>query len=306
MPPASTRTRTTPAEWDKLRRSFRDSVMLDIPLSSLAQNIDGCAWDLDKPDEKPATYIELTHAEVVERFASRGLPVALLDKLADILRGTLSFDESFGAMVEIAGKAETDPVLRNLERLGIPADFPVQLCALSPVTLSFCQREGLDTLGKFLEFSRFALAKVSIGGEYRELVNALSHIDEATLARLLPFRPKSTGLHLVEALGLLVRTLPLEERVNLAREPASASPELLAQVMQRMDHFADSARRLQSALEGGTPAARLVVSLDDLSQEAAVAALLERLLLPPPPAPSVPEPVNPPGLLQRIFGRRRS
>lgn len=302
MPPLAPQTRTAPEQWDELRLAFHGSVMLEIPLSSLAQNIDGCTWELEGPDEKPSAYIDLDHAEVIARLRAKGMPAGMLDNLADILRNTLAFDDSFGDMVAIAGRVETDPVARNLERLRIPDDFPIPLCAFTPATIEFCRRESIDTLAQFLDFSRRASRHLLIGGEFRDLLKAIAHIDEATLARLLPFRPKSTGLHLVESLALVVRPLPLEERMRLARDPASASPELLEQAGLRMRYFADSAQRLQAAIDAGSPMARLVVSLDDLSLEAAVAALLERLLAPPKPAAPAAQPAKPRGLLRRLFG----
>lgn len=301
-------TRTTPEQWDELRLAFHGSVMLEIPLSSLAQNIDGCTWDLDGPEEKPSTYIDLNHGEVVNRLRASGMPADMLDHLADILRNTLSFDESFGDMVEIAGRVETDPVARNLQRLRIPEDFPISLCAFTPATTEFCQREEIHTLAQFLDFSRRASRHLLIGGEFRDLLKAIAHIDEATLARLLPFRPKSTGLHFVESLALIIRPLPLEERMRLARDPATATPDLLEQAARRMRHFADSAERLQAAINAGSPMARLVVSLDDLSLEAAVAALLERLLSKPeaavqPHSAPTSEPSRTGGFLRRLFRR---
>jgi hypothetical protein len=47
---------------------------------------------------------------------------------------------------------------------------------------------------------------VIVGGDFRKLLNALSHIDEAAIAEVLPFRPGAKGLHLVEALAQATRT----------------------------------------------------------------------------------------------------
>ena len=298
------RAHTTPEQWDELRLAFHRSLLADTPLSSLAQNIDGCAWNVEGPEEKPSAYIDLSHQELLLRLRARNLPPILIDHLADILRGTLAFDESFGAMVEIANKAEarTDPVQRNLERLGIPPDFPTELCCFTPGTHQFCTREGLVKMIDFLMFSRSASRQVIVGGEFRDLLNAIVHIDEATLARLLPFRLKTTGLHLVEAIGLLVRPLGIEERVMLARSPASTPVELKQQVARRVDYFQDQTAHLRQSLKSGMPLPRLVVSLDDLSVESAVAALLAPHLA---PLRTVESPKPPrPSLLQRLFLRR--
>ena len=287
--PAASPPRLQPAEWDSLRLAFHGSPLIDASLAALAQNIDGCAWPLEDGDEKPSAYIDLSYGEALARLRAHALPPARLDTLARILRETLAFDVSFGAMAEVASGAEaaSDPIRRNLERLGIPPDFPVTLCNFPPGTLHFCEREEIHTLGAFLEFSRGASRAVIVGGEFRDLLNAVTHVDEETLARYLPFRPRVTGLHLVEALGHLVRPLGVEERVGLARDPASAPAELRARAARLVDFFSEQAGRLREALVSGVASARLVVSLEDLSLESAVAGLL-RLHLEPAPPPAAP------------------
>ena len=309
MPATATRRpQTTPAQWDELRVTFHRSIMIETPLSSLAQNIDGCVWTHEGPDEKPSAYIDLTHSEAVAHLVALGRPPAQLDQLADILRGTLAFDESFGAMAAIAGKAEagSDPVRRNLKKLGIPLDFPVALCSFTPATQTFCGREDIRTLDDFFAFARTASRQVIVGGVFRDLRNAVVHIDEATLARHLPFRPRATGLHLVESVALLVRPLAVEERIAIARQPVSALAALRVQIAARAEHFATQAAELRTLLAQGQPLTRHVVALDDLSLESAVAALLSLYLAPPRAPAEAPAPVEKParrGLLQRLLRR---
>lgn len=291
--------RLSPSEWDALRMAFHGSPLVDAPLAALAQNIDGCAWPLDGAEEKPSAYIDLPYGEAIGRLRLHDLEPARLDTLADILRGTLAFDASFGAMADVASGAEaaSDPLGRKLARLGIPADFPIALCNLPPGTLHFCEREELHTLGAFLDFSRGASRAVIVGGEFRDLLNAVGHNDEETLARYLPYRPHARGLHLVEALGHLVRPLDIETRIALARDPASFPPELRARATRLVEYFPDQHARLRADAAKGVPYARLVVSLDDLSLESAVAGLL-RLYVEPepthadatPPAAAKPKP----------------
>jgi hypothetical protein len=267
--------------------AFHGSPLVDAPLSALAQNIDGCAWPVDDAEEKPAAYIDLPYGEALARLRLLDLAPARLDTLADILRGTLAFDASFGAMAEVASGAEaaSDPLGRKLARLGIPADFPIALCNLPPGTLHFCEGEDIHTLGAFLDFSRGASRAVIIGGEFRDLLNAVGHGDEETLARHLPYRPHARGLHLIEALGHLVRPLDIEARIALARAPASADPALRARATRLAEYFSDQYDRLRTAAAEGVPLARLVVSLDDLSLESAVAGLLRLYVEPAPSAP---------------------
>lgn len=288
--PAPIPPRLSPSEWDALRLAFHGSPLVDAPLTALAQNIDGCAWPLDDAEERPSAYIDLPYGEALGRLRLLDLPAARLDTLADILRSTLAFDESFGAMAAVASGAEAaaDPLARKLARLGIPADFPIALCNLPPGTLNFCEREGLHTLGAFLDFSRGASRTVIVGGEFRDLLNAVGHTDEETLARYLPFRPRASGLHLVEAFGHLVRPLGVEARIALARDPASAESGLRARASKLADYFPDQCARLRAAVAEGAPYTRLVVSLDDLSLESAVAGLLRLHLETTSPATDAP------------------
>lgn len=281
-------------------------MMIETSLASLAQNIDGCVWPCPGEDEKPSAYIDLPHAEVEARLRELGQPPTLLDDLAEILRGTLAFDESFGEMVAIAGQAEADadPFRRNLDKLGIPPDFPTRLCVFTPVVRDFCVREGLRTITDFLAFARGASRQLMIGGEFRELLNAVAHIDETTLARFLPFRPRATGLHLVEALAHLVRPLPLEKRVMLVRRPDSLPAAIAAEIPPRLAYFQTQLDQIRAEVAQGKPLPRLLVSLDDLSLESAVAALLTPHLVPanePDVAVNVPRKR---GLLHRLFASR--
>lgn len=282
--------RLAPADWDTLRLAFHGSQLVETSLAALAENIDGCGWPVNSPEERPSAYIDLSYGEALARLRAHGLAPAKLDALAEILRGTLAFDESFGAMTAVASDAEaaTDPIRRNLDRLGIPPDFPIALCAFPPGTLQFCDREDIHTLGAFLDFSRGASRSVIVGGEFRDVLNAVTHVDEQTLARYLPFRPRTSGLYLVEALGHLVRPLGLEERIALARTPETVPAELRARATRLVAHFADQAERLRAAVAEGVPYSRLVVSLEELSLESAVAGLLSLYLAPTKTADATP------------------
>jgi hypothetical protein len=66
--------------------------MVDTALKSLAQNLDGPDWPIPGPDETPATYIDLTFAEVRDLLTRKGQPVERVDQLVEILRETLAFD----------------------------------------------------------------------------------------------------------------------------------------------------------------------------------------------------------------------
>jgi hypothetical protein len=265
-------------------------MLVETSLRSLAENIDGGHWPIDDPYETPACFIELNRKEAVARLASQGMNAAKLDLLADILRGTLAFDTSFGDMLEIARKAETDHNIfhRNLDRLGIPRDLPARLCNFTPETHQFCIRHGVATLQEFAAFKQNAAEDVIIAEEFRDLLNALVHVDEQAIARFLPYRPKTSGVYFIEAIGLIVRALPAEERARLAKSPASLTPDQHARLLEYADYFAEQTSRIRNAHAAGTPLDRLVAPIDDLSLEPAVATLLGLVLNPPKPQAAAP------------------
>jgi hypothetical protein len=317
-------TKVTQEEWDVLRHDFNRSLLIDTSLASLAENIDGCVWPFSGPDETAAAYIEFSYSEVIAHLVSRGCPAKTLDNLVEILRGTMAFDESFGDMAGIASKAEaeTDPVKRNLERIDIDPNYPVRLCNFTPGMHDFCAREGLDKLSDFLSFTRSASRQVFISGEFQELLNAISHINEKALSRYLPFRVHSSGLHLVEALAFIVRPLSVEDRVQVAKRVENLSPKSLKWAREFAEYFKEDLSHMRAAIAAGAPLARMSAPLDDLALEPATAAIIGLLLRdsdsvvntePEPVNPSEPEVVvpvkaKPPsgfgGFFRRLFGLR--
>ncbi len=270
-------------------------MLVNTSLRSLADNIDGCSWPVDDPDETPARFIDLTRSDAIARLAEEDLPPAKLDLLANILRGTLAFDSSLGDMLEISHQAEPESnlVLRNLDRLGIPRDFPVRLCNFTPDMHRICLRERVATIHDFINLGRGEANLETAADDIRRLLNAFSHIDEQVVARFLPYRIKTCGLYLIEAIGHVARALPAEERERLVREPASITPELRARLAAYANHFAEQTTRIRSAHAGGTRLDRLVAPLDDLSIEPTAAALLGQVLNPTKPSPPPPPPPPP-------------
>ena len=192
---------TAAKDWDDVRGAFASSIMVDTSLTSLAQNLDGLEWPFSGADEKPSTYLDFTYAELRAEFEDRGQPAAA-DLLSQILRETLSFDQPFGEMVKQteAYSQRDNPVLRTLSRLEIPENFPLTLTALDEATRELCRLEQVETIGKFALFAQNVSKNVIVGGTFRELLNALAHIDEKTLGRFLPLRYGSVGVHFLEAL----------------------------------------------------------------------------------------------------------
>lgn len=237
-------TASTVKDWDQVRAAFATSIMVDTSLSSLAQNLDGPPWPIAGKNETPAHYIDLGFEEVIELIQLKGQKPELVDQLIAILRETLAFDNPFGEMVEQtqAASARDNPLLKNLAKLEIPENFPLGLTALEQGTLEFCRLEKLQTLGEFAVFSQTMAQNVIVGGEFKKLLNALSHIDEGALTEVLPFRRGSKGLHLIESLGQAARAADGAARAELAslwfREELAAIEQDLAAGGKLERHFA--------------------------------------------------------------------
>lgn len=213
-PPNST---AAAQEWDRLRVSFASSLMVDTPLPSLAQNLDGVTWPFNGIAETPAAYIDSSYEELCLHLAARGQPNAPA-LLLQILRDTLAFDEPFGDMVQQTAEAgaRDNPILRTLAQLGIPENLPIQLTALDDTARDLCRFEGILTIGEFALLSQNLSQNVIVGGDLRRLLNALAHVDGGVLAELLPFRPGTSGVHLAEAIALAARGPKAADRIAFA------------------------------------------------------------------------------------------
>jgi hypothetical protein len=187
------------------------------------------------------------------------------DLLISILKETLAFDDPFGDMIEQteAASARDNPLLKNMSRYGIPEAFPISLTALGSDTVEFCKLENLKTLGEFAVFAQGMSQNVIIGGDFRKLLNALSNLDEATLADILPYRRGTRGLHFVEAIAQATRA---SNPIAKAKEAAVWFKEEFVQVQK---DFAD-----------GTGVARYLGVLGNVELEKKVSDLLRQLIKP--------------------------
>lgn len=291
----------TAKQWDDARSAFGASIMVDTMLSSLAQNLDGPDWPIKGAGETPAAYIDLGFDEVKALLEMKGQPPERLDQLITILTETLAFDDPFGEMVtQTAAAAEKDnPILKNLARLGIPESFPIELSGLPTDTIEFCRMEKLDSLAEFAVFAQGMAQNVIVGGDFRALLNALSHVDEAAIAKFLPFRPGVKGLHLVEAVALALRDFPETVWAVCANKPADAPPALLERTARLVNYFAAEKAVLETQLAVDPDLRRLVRSLNEPKREAAVVGLLSKHLQLVPTA----RPAKSGGWWSRLLGR---
>ena len=249
----------TAKDWDEIRSAFAASIMVNTPLSSLAQNLDGPDWPVRGKEETPAAYIDLSYDELLAMLAMKGMTPARADFLITLLKETLAFDNPFGEMVaqSEATALKDNQLLKNLAKLEIPESFPIGLTALSTDTIEFCKLENLATLGEFCIFAQGMSQNVIVGGDFRKLLNALSHVDEASLAESLPFRMGAKGLHLPEAL------------VQASRATAP-----LKRATQAVEYFKPEFERIQKDLKAGGSLERYLQVLGNPDAEKRAAEML--------------------------------
>lgn len=287
--------------WEKVRRAFKSSIMVDTALSSLAQNLDGPDWPIAGPDEKPSKYLDLAYDDLVAMPELAGHP-SRVDLLITILRETQAFDDPFGEMVtESTDVADKDnPILKNMAKLGIPEDFPLSLVALLPETRDYCNLENLATLRDFALFAQNLSQTVVVSGDFRAFLNALSHIDEATLTLYIPFRPGTKGLHLIEGIALTIRAQADEVQAALAQrfgarlgtidlataahasslETSAIEQMLTQQAATYIEFFQSDLAALQQQVDDGVPLGRLSAVLKNPILETIVTGLLKPYLRP--------------------------
>ena len=293
--------------WDKARTAFAKSILVDTPLASLAQDLDVPAWPVNSPDETPAAYIYLPYSQVVGALAARGLPPTQLGALITILNDTAAFDQPFGEMMDDlstpAGAIDSEsPLIKNLGRLGLPEDYPLNLTALSESTIELCRNENVTTLGGFVGFASKLSQSVIVGGDFRTLLNALAQKDEVALARLLPMRPGTPGVHLREALVLAATPLDAATRAAIVRIPSAAPTAVAVRVSRLVAYFGQEHAALRESILAGQPADRFVAGLADPALEPVILALLSPHL-PAPAAPAEATPAAKPSFFRRLFGR---
>lgn len=289
----------TAKDWDEVRAKFRGSLMIDTNLSSLAQNLEGADWHVKGEDEKPSKYIDFTWDELMMLPEIAGKEERV-QHLVGILKETLSFDDPFGDMVaqveETASKE--NPILKTLARLDIPENFPLRLVNVSDGTRAVCESEGVKTIGEFANLGQQMSTKVVLGGDFRTLLNVLTHGDEEGIGQFLPYRKGSRGLHLAEALGLASAGLPRPEQLGLAKaygakltpaEVAAAKPLSSDQVTRlestvrlgvnaAIEWFKDEKVALQKQLAEGVTLERYLVVIGDTAREAIAAKIVRPLL----------------------------
>jgi hypothetical protein len=225
------------------------------------------------------------------------------------------------AQVEESASKE-NPVLKTLGRLGIPEAYPLSLVALTEGTRTVCASEGVKTIGEFANLAQQMSTRVVIGGDFRSLLNALSHGDEEGIGQFLPFRKGASGLHLPEALGLAAARATRDEQIGLARAygaklsgadatGAALTGDARTTVEQRvqiamnatLEWFKDATTALVDKLNAGGSLERELVVIGDPAREATAAHFFRAAVASRLKSAAPAEPTKKGGLFSRLFGR---
>ena len=289
------------ADWDEVRKKFRNSIMAETSLISLAQNLDMEEWPVTGEEEKPTKYIDFTWDELLMLPEIEG-KTERISQLVSILKETLAFDDPFGDMVaqvveETASKE--NPILKTLSRLGIPHEFPLELAQFSSGTRAVCASEGINTIGEFANLGQQMATRVVLGGDFRNALNALTHGDEEGIGHFLPYRRGTSGLHLAEAIGLIAATLTRPEQLafgkflgaKLSAADAATAPAtkeqaaaweaaLRAKTLLAFGWFKDQRAELLKKMLEGTTLERFFLVINDTAREAIAIRLGSSVMLP--------------------------
>lgn len=285
-------------DWDEVRFGFATSLMVDTKLKALAQNLEIEEWPLKGESETPSKYIDYTWEELNELPGLAGRNERV-DLLILILRETQSFDDPFGDMVATvdaaAGKDNT--LLKNLEFLQIPLDYSLRLTGLSPETLEFCEAEDIKTIGQFATFSQSMAQNIVVGGDFREMLNAINSTDQQTLAKYIPVRPGYKGFFFAEAVGLLLEQLSDNERCSLlkrygyrladdesgkarlSKDQIARLEDIIVDRIRELSRFFDEQiKELFSLIQRGVKLERYFMPINDPEKEAICVPIAKRFL----------------------------
>jgi len=294
----TSRETVTESEWNRIRLGFQNSFMAETSMNALAEDMGLGSWPVDGEGETPAKYTHLSYDALCAHptFAVRP---ELLNQMVEILKQTLAFDDPFGDMVASVDEAEAqdNEILKNMEKLDIPPTFPLSLAHLSVETAELCKREELTTLEELANFAQRMAQQIVIGGDLRTFINSLANVDETGISEFIPFRPGSKGLHLIEAVGLLIKTLPVPFRYAICLrygatlnqgQKADAAQAVRQQIAEydakvresigdRLVWTNGEEEEIRSILAGGETLDRAVMVLNDPVLEAGTRGILTQV-----------------------------
>ena len=302
------------AEWAYLRERFADSVLKEVEIAKLGQNV-GLSWPFRGTDETPAKYVGLGFEELASVPGLVGKR-SRVRRLMDILRETLAFDDPFSEMVDtVEAGQEIDHTFENaLHKLGIPLDFPVERMHFLPETRGRLREWGATTVIEAVQAGCQTETEEAAADDLKRFVNSLAQEDGASVAAFLPYRRGASGLHFIEKIGLVAADLDAAARLELLRQAGRPLTEQEAAVLEEsgslhadatlkaameeinasVEWFPEDAKALAQAFAEETAPERRFIVLNDPEVEAVAVEL----------ARAYAESANPRGkrLRRKLFG----
>jgi hypothetical protein len=294
----ASRETVTELEWNRIRLGFQNSIMAETSLKALSEDMGLSSWPVDGEGETPTKYTHLSYDALCAHPTFAVRPELLL-QLIEILKQTLAFDDPFGDMVVSVDEAEAqdNEILKNMEKLGIPPNFPLTLAHLSEETADLCKREELTSLEELADFAQKMAQQIVIGGDLRTFINSLANVDESGISEFIPLRPGSKGLHLIEAVALLIKNLPTPFRYAICQrygatlnqgQKAEASQAVRQQIAEYDSKVRESIsdrliwcngeeEEIRSILASGESLDRAVMVLNDPVLEAGTRGILTQV-----------------------------
>jgi hypothetical protein len=285
-------------EWNHIRKRFFNSILNDIEIAKLGQNV-GVSWPFKGKGENAAKYIEYDFEELhsVPGLIGKKRRIKIL---MDILRETLAFDDPFSDMVDTveAESEEDDTFERILIKLEIPPNYPSDFVHFTKETRELLKNEDVNTLIELIHFGQKIAGNVVVGGDLKTFLNGLANKDEVGIAKHLPYRRAVRGLHLAEAIGLIAGELPeaaqlyllAESEVALSSEEEAvlsqasdlnieaAVKAAIEQVAKVSEWFIAEAADLKRVFNTGGSPERYFIMINDVRRERMALQLTKRHL----------------------------
>jgi hypothetical protein len=205
-------------EWEHFRTRFSESILKTTEIAELGRSV-GISWPFKGSGETPEKYIKFSFEELQSVPGLIGKKKRVND-LMDVLREILAFDDPFSDMMDTVEEKSNDDRIyeRILKKLEIPENYPVNLMFFSPDAKELLHTNGIKTLIEAINLGKSSSKKLESDNDLHSLINGLALINEATIRKHLPFRIGQRGLHLPEAIGLLVRSMDEPVRIDLLRQ----------------------------------------------------------------------------------------
>ena len=233
-------------EWEHFRQRFSDSILKTTEIAELGRSV-GVSWPFKS--ETPEKYIKFSFEELQSVPGLIGKKKRVND-LMDIFREILAFDDPFSDMMDtVEQKNKEDRIYeRVLKKLEIPEDYPVKLMFFSEDSKKSLHQNGIKTLIEAIRFGKRSSAKNGHDNDLQSFINGLALINEATIRKHLPFRVGQLGLHLPEAIGLMVSNLDQPIRYGLLRQAGVSLTDSESSVLEKSEPNLEASLKVVSML----------------------------------------------------------